>query len=48
MIIFDFMRIPEERELSFNFSFSLLLAYPTFSYAFFRQVGRFRFSGVKR
>ncbi|RQD99903.1 hypothetical protein D2S45_12360 [Prevotella intermedia] len=42
------MRIPEVRELSFNFSFSLLLAYPTFFYASFRRVGRFRFSGVKR
>ena len=45
---FDFMRIPEVKELSFNFFFSLFLAYPTFFSASFRRVGRFRFSGIKR
>ena len=45
---FDFMRILEVREPKFPFSFTLLLAYPTFFYAFFRRVGRFRFRGLKR
>ena len=45
---FDFMRISEVRELSFNFSFPSFSHIRHFFYAFFRRVGRFRFSGVKR
>ena len=45
---FDFMRIPEVRELSFHFSFSLSSCFRHFFYASFRRVGRFRFRGVKR
>ena len=45
---FDFMRIPEVREVEFPFFFFSVLVFPTFFYASFRRVGRFRFSGVKR
>ena len=49
-ILFDFLIYADSRGegVEFPFSFSLLLAYPTFFYASFRRVGRFRFSGVKR
>ena len=42
---FDFMRIPEVRELSFHF---LCPRVSDIFFASFRRVGRFRFSGVKR
>ena len=44
---FDFMRIPEVREPEFPFFTFSILVFPTF-FAYFRRVGRFRFSGVKR
>ena len=44
---FDFMRIPEVREPEFPFFTFSILVFRTF-FAYFRRVGRFRFSGVKR
>jgi len=44
-VFFDFMRIPEVRELSFHF---LCPRVSDIFFASFRRVGRFRFRGVKR
>ena len=45
---FDFMRIPEVKELSFNFFFSLFLAYPTFFFCVFPSGRSFSFQWHKK
>ena len=47
LIFLFLMRIQELRELSFKLSY-LPLVYPTFFYASFCRIGRFRFGCLKR